>query len=76
VTRRETADPFEQRLLSVADRTYGLLVNIVTQLLGPEDAGAASSPPFLSWALDTMFTLDEIHRLLVQRRLLPQFTAA
>jgi len=75
-TRRETTDPFEEGLLSVADRTYGLLVNIVREWLGPEDVSAVSIPPFQSWALDAMFTLDEIHRLLVQRHLLPQFTAA
>jgi hypothetical protein len=75
-TRRETTDPFEQSLVSVADRTYALLVNIVREWLGPEDFSAVSFPPFQSWALDAMFTLDEIHRLLVQRRLLPPFTAA
>jgi hypothetical protein len=75
-TRRETTDPFEQRLLSVGDRTYGLLVNIVREWLGPEDPSAVSIPPFQTWALDAMFTLDEIHRLLVQRGLLPQFAAA
>lgn len=75
-TRRETTDPFEQGLLSVADRTYGLLVNIVREWLGPEDFSAVSIPPFRSWAQDAMDTLDEIHRLLVQRGLLPQFTAA
>ena len=37
---------------------------------------AVSIPPFETWAFDAMFTLDEIHRLLVQRHLLPQFTAA
>jgi hypothetical protein len=75
-TRRETTDPFEQGLLSVADRTYGLLVNIVREWLGPQDLSAVSIPPFETWAFDAMFTLDEIHRLLVQRGLLPQFTEA
>jgi len=75
-TRRETTDPFEQGLLSVADRTYGLLVNIVREWLGPEDSSGVLLPPFRSWASDAMSTLDEIHRLLVQRLLLPQFTAA
>jgi hypothetical protein len=73
-TRRATTDPFEQRLLSVGDRTYGLLVSIVREWLGPEDLTAVSIPPFQTWALNAMFTLDEIHRLLVQRGLLPQFT--
>jgi hypothetical protein len=76
-TRRQTTDPFEQRLLAVGDRTYGLLVSIVTEWLGPHDLSAVSIPPPLeTWALDVMFTLDDIHRLLVQRGLLPQFTAA
>jgi hypothetical protein len=75
-TRRETTDPFEKGLLSVADRTYGLLVDIVREWLGPVDFSAISVPPFPSWAQGAMDTLDEIHRLLVQRRLLPKFTAA
>ena len=74
-TRRETTDPFEQRLLGVGDQTYAQLVNIVEQWLGPEDPSAVSIP-FQTWAFDAMFTLDEIHRLLVQRALLPRFTAA
>jgi hypothetical protein len=75
-TRRETTDPFEQRLLSVGDQTYAQLVNIVGQWLGPEDPSTVSIPPFQTWAFDAMFTLDEIHRLLVQRSLLPRFAAA
>jgi len=76
VIRREATDPFEQGLLSVGDRTYRLLVNIVREWLGPEDFGAVSIRPFRTWAVDAMFTLDDIHRLLVQRGLLPQFAAA
>jgi hypothetical protein len=75
-TRRQTTDPFEQGLLSVGDRTYAQLVNIVRQWLEPVDFGAVSIPPFETWAFDAMFTLDEIHRLLVRRGLLPRFTAA
>jgi hypothetical protein len=75
-TRRETTDPFEQRLLDVGDQTYAQLVNIVGQWLEPEDPSAVSIPPFQTWAFDAMSTLDDIHRLLVQRALLPQFTAA
>jgi hypothetical protein len=74
-TRQETTDPFEQRLMSVGDRTYGLLVSTVREWLGPQDFGAVSIPPFQDWARDAMSTLDEIHRLLVQRGLLPQFAA-
>jgi hypothetical protein len=75
-TRRQTTDPLEQGLLSVADRNYGLLVNIVREWLGPQDVSAVSVPPFETWAFDAMFALDEVHLLLVQRGLLPQFMAA
>ena len=51
-------------------------MNIVGQWLGPEDPSTVSIPPFQTWAFDAMFTLDEIHRLLVQRSLLPRFAAA
>jgi hypothetical protein len=53
-TRRETTDPFEQRLLSVGDQTYAQLVNIVGQWLGPEDPSTVSIPPFQTWAFDAM----------------------
>jgi hypothetical protein len=75
-TRRETTDPFEQRLLAVGDQTYAQLVNIVREWLGPVDFSSVSIPPSQLWARDAMSTLDEIHRLLVQRGLLPQFTVA
>jgi hypothetical protein len=74
-TRRETTDPFEQRLLAIGDQTYGLLVDIVREWLGPQE-DFVSIPPFRDWALRAMTALDDIHRLLVQRALLPRFVPA
>lgn len=68
-TRRETTDQFEQRLLDVTDKAYGLLVRIVEAWFAQKGSG-----PFQTWAFDAMFALDDTHRLLVQRGLLPAFT--
>jgi hypothetical protein len=73
-TRRETTDSFEQRLLAVGDQTYGLLLEIVRQWLGPQEDFVFI--PFQDWAMRAMNDLDDIHRLLVQRGLLPRFVPA
>jgi hypothetical protein len=74
-TRRETTDPFEKRLLAVGDQTYGLLLEIVRQWLGPQE-DVVGFLSFRDWAMRAMTDLDDIHRLLVQRGLLPRFEAA
>jgi hypothetical protein len=73
-TRRETNDSFEQRLLAVGDQTYGLLVDIVRQWFEPQEDLVII--PFQDWARRAMNDLDDIHRLLVQRGLLPRFVPA
>jgi hypothetical protein len=73
-TRREPRDEFERHLLSVSKRTYNHLVAIVQKWF--EEFSEPEPPffsPFQGWAVDTMFTLDEIDSLLVRRGLLPSF---
>jgi hypothetical protein len=69
-TRRETSDAFEQRLLDLSVRGYRLVVSVLQERFAPESALPASLP------VDAMRSLDGVNRLLVQRGLLPPFTAA
>src|SRR4051812_4590754 len=72
-TRREAADSFEQRLLDAADRGYGLVVAALRNGFGQSDPFAGGS--FRQLAVSAMLHLDDLHRLLVQRGLLPAFPA-
>jgi hypothetical protein len=69
-TRRDAADSFEQRLLDSSDRSYALVVAILRERFAP---GSTTSGAL---AVTAMETLDQINRVLVQRGLLPPFTAA
>jgi hypothetical protein len=72
-TRRQAADAFEQRLLDAADRGYGLVIAALRESVAQSDPFAGGS--FRQLAVSAMFHLDDLHRLLVQRGLLPAFTA-
>jgi hypothetical protein len=67
-TWREGEGPFEQRLLDVSDRSYGLIIATLQERFAPQAIGSATL------AVSAMETMDEINRLLVQRGLLPPFT--
>ena len=69
--RRETSDAFEQRLLDVSDR--GATTEQGRQA-SDAAAGLAQGGAFTRVAVTGMISLDDVHRLLVQRRLLPPFT--
>jgi hypothetical protein len=69
-TRREGSDSFERRLLDVSDRSYRLIVAALQQRFVPDSITSASL------AVSAMEGLDDVNRLLVQRGLLPPFTAA
>jgi len=64
-TWREGEGPFEQRLLDVSDRSYGLIIATLQERFAPQAIGSATL------AVSAMETMDEINRLLVQRGLLP-----
>lgn len=68
-TRREPADGFEQRLLNVSDRCYGLIVSALREWFARDDF------TFRSLALEAMQSLDEINQALAGRGLLPSFSA-
>ncbi len=71
-TRRGAADDFEQRLLDASDRAYALTVQILGLEFTPE---ANDVVPFRPLAIQAMTGLDDITCVLVQRALLPPFTA-
>jgi hypothetical protein len=71
-TRRDTTDAFEQRLLDVSDRVYRLVTSALNEQFGQADLFTAGG--FRSLAVSAMTALDDSHRLLVQRGLLPPFT--
>ena len=71
-TRRETTDPFEQRLLAVSDRNYDLVLFALREQFANRDFFVART--WRALATRAMLTLDETNRLLVQRGLLPPFT--
>jgi hypothetical protein len=68
-TRREPVDAFEQRLLNVSDRNYGLVLTALRAWFDRDDFS------FRHLAVDAMESLDEINRALVGRGLLPSFLA-
>ncbi|HEY2521946.1 MAG TPA: hypothetical protein VGJ19_17700 [Streptosporangiaceae bacterium] len=68
-TRRDTADSFEQRLLDVSDRAYGVVLGVLRDQFGPPPGPGSEAVP-------SMQTLDDINRLLAQRGLLPPFTSS
>jgi hypothetical protein len=70
--RRETNDAFEQRLLDVSDRGYQSILAALGESFAQEDFFAAGA--FTRFAVSAMTSLDDVHRLLVQRGLLPPFT--
>jgi hypothetical protein len=70
--RRETNDAFEQRLLDVSDRGYQSIVAALGESFAQEDPFAGGA--FTRFAVTAMMSLDDVHRLLVQRGLLPPFT--
>jgi hypothetical protein len=71
-TRRVARDSFEERLLDVSDRSYRLVLSAVRELFGEEFAVAGA---FRGFAVAAMEGLEQIDRVLVQRGLLPPFTA-
>ncbi len=72
VTRRNPADSFEERLLSVTDRSYRTVVEALGHRFAQTDFFIAGA--FGRLAVDTMMgPLDDSLRLLVQRGLLPSF---
>ena len=73
ITRREPADAFEELLLGVSDKLYGLVVAALRDQLSFADSFAGSS--FRQLAVSAMFGLDEANRALVHRGLLPTFVA-
>jgi hypothetical protein len=69
VPRRETSDPFEQRLLDVSDLAYGLVIDALrSQFAQPDVFG------FRGLATSAMDALDASNKTLAQRGLLPAFT--
>jgi len=70
--RRHTNDAFEQRLLDVSDRGYQSIVAALGESFAFDDGFAGAG--FTQLAVGGMTTLDDVHRLLVQRGLLPPFT--
>jgi hypothetical protein len=69
VPRRETNDPFEQRLLSVSDLAYRLVIDALrSQFAQPDVFG------FRGLATAAMDALDASNKTLAQRGLLPAFT--
>ena len=69
VPRRETSDPFEQRLLAVSDLAYSIVTSALrSQFAQPDVFG------FRSLATDAMDVLDASNKTLAQRGLLPAFT--
>ena len=71
-TRREASDSFEQRLLDISDRTYASVLAALEERFTQEDLFVAGG--FRSLAIAAMETMNEVHRTLVQRGLLPPFT--
>ncbi len=70
--RRETNDAFEQRLLDVSDRGYQTIVTALGEGYAQQDFFAGGA--LTRFAVTGMTNLDDVHRLLVQRGLLPPFT--
>ncbi|HMG41141.1 MAG TPA: hypothetical protein VK611_07410 [Acidimicrobiales bacterium] len=71
VTRREPDDGFEERLLAAGFNLYDLVVTALREAYSSPDA----PPGFRQLATSAMSGLDDTHRLLVQRGLLPLFTS-
>ena len=69
VPRRETNDAFEQRLLSVSDLAYRLVIDALRAQFAQSDVFG-----FRSLATSAMDALDASNRTLAQRGLLPAFT--
>lgn len=70
--RRQASDSFEQRLLDISDRTYASVLAAMEERFTQEDLFVAGG--FRSLAIAAMETMNEVHRVLVQRGLLPPFT--
>jgi hypothetical protein len=68
-TRREGADSTERRLLDHSDKLYSLTLSALRFRLSPDSTIGQSLPVGL------MESLDDANRLLVQRGILPSFTA-
>jgi len=69
VTRRRPDDGFEERLLAAGFNLYDLVVTALREAYSSPDA----PPGFRQLATSAMSGLDDTHRLLVQRGLLPPF---
>jgi hypothetical protein len=69
-TRRETTDPFEQRLLDTSDKVYRVIVGALQEQFVPDSFTSQSL------AVSAMEALGEVNSALVQRGLLPPFTPA
>ena len=73
--RREPHDGFEQRLLDVADRGYQSVLAALRESLADHGGDPFIGGTFQGFAVSAMTALDDVHRLLVARGLLPAFTA-
>ena len=73
--RREPHDGFEQRLLDVADRGYQSVLAALRESLADHGGDPFIGGTFQGFAVSGMTALDDVHRLLVARGLLPAFTA-
>jgi hypothetical protein len=69
VTRRTTDDPLEQRLLDASDRVYRVVVATLRDRFTPPAFGSQTP-------VTAMEALDGVNGALVQRGLLPPYTAA
>jgi hypothetical protein len=67
-TRRTASGGFEERLLAASDGCYSLLLASLQEQFGQQSG-------FSSTAISAMDTLNTVNHALVQRRLLPPFTA-
>jgi len=69
-TRRTANNGFEQRMLEMSGRIYGMIVHTLQGSFDPDFATAA---PFREMATALMTLMDESNHLLVQQGLLPPF---
>jgi len=73
--RRDPHDVFEQRVLDVADRGYQSVVAALRESVADHGGDPFVGGTFQGFAITAMTGLDDVHRLLVSRGLLPPFAA-
>jgi hypothetical protein len=72
VTRRDTTDEVDLRMLAASDGAYRLM----TELLGGQFTDSTGFTPFRQLAIEAMTGLDDTCYVLAQRGLLPPFTVS